>query len=306
MSRPNLKEYFHFTRGQQRGALMLFIILLGALVTRFIVSYQKDATEGDFSEFEVLVRTLEGQSLQTGIGTDTASVPVVNSNPRPYVLQPFDPNLVARKELLNMRLPGRLVNAWVNYRNAGAIFFAADDLRRIYGMDSLIFERLLPFLVFENPEASQPAYVPVRSPDPEKPLLRIELNGADSVELLRVWGIGPVFASRIIKYRDLLGGYFRLEQLQEVYGMKKEAFDTIKKQLAIDTTGIRKMDLLTVSEYQLRKHPYLDAYQSKAIVSFRNYYKGNFTLLQLAEQNLIPAETYNKVRPYFFLGDSGK
>ena len=36
----------------------------------------------------------------------------------------------------------------------------------------------------------------------------IHLNTADSVQLLPLPGIGPVFAGRIIRYRNLLDGYY--------------------------------------------------------------------------------------------------
>src|SRR5665647_1059817 len=49
---------------------------------------------------------------------------------------------------------------------------------------------------------------------------RLDLNSADSLHLLEIPGIGPVFASRIIRYRTLLGGYYAVDQLREVYGMR--------------------------------------------------------------------------------------
>ena len=41
----------------------------------------------------------------------------------------------------------------------------------------------------------------------------VELNSADSTTLRRVPGIGPVFASRIVRFRSLLGGFYTVSQL---------------------------------------------------------------------------------------------
>ena len=71
----------------------------------------------------------------------------------------------------------------------------------------------------------------------------ININTADSAQLLPLPGIGPVFAGRIIKYRELLGGFVRSDQLYEVYGLKDETIEMIMDQIYIDTLGIKKMDI---------------------------------------------------------------
>lgn len=67
-------------------------------------------------------------------------------------------------------------------------------------------------------------------------VLKIELNKADSVELVKLRGIGPVLSKRIIRYRTSLGGKFHsVDELQNVYGLSEETFLSIKPHLWIDT-----------------------------------------------------------------------
>jgi len=67
-------------------------------------------------------------------------------------------------------------------------------------------------------------------------VLKIELNKADSAELVKLRGIGPVLAKRIIRYRTSLGGKFHsVEELRNVYGLSEETFQSIKPYLWIDT-----------------------------------------------------------------------
>ena len=86
----------------------------------------------------------------------------------------------------------------------------------------------------------------------------IELNTADSVTLETLPGIGPAFASRIIKYRTLLGGYLKVEQLKEVYGMPEETYDRIKPLCTINTSKVKMIaaDSLWSKPYKFY-HPYL-------------------------------------------------
>lgn len=98
----------------------------------------------------------------------------------------------------------------------------------------------------------------------------IEINSADSLTLLDLPGIGPVFAKRIIKYRQMLGGFAYPEQLKEVYGMDSARMSGLINQIRIDTSGIRKMDINKATFKELLAHPYLEYEQVKAIARFRD------------------------------------
>jgi len=97
----------------------------------------------------------------------------------------------------------------------------------------------------------------------------IELNEADTVILTRIPGIGPAFAKRIIAYRKTLGGYHRIEQLQEIYGMYEELYTQITPYLKINPESIIGIPVNSASIERLRAHPYINFYQAKAIVELR-------------------------------------
>jgi len=97
----------------------------------------------------------------------------------------------------------------------------------------------------------------------------VEINASDSTQLMKIPGIGASFAKRIIGYRNLLGGYYRLEQIQEVYGMYVELYEKIVLYLRADSTKIILIPVNTASLDKLKSHPYLNFYQAKAIVEMR-------------------------------------
>ncbi len=68
----------------------------------------------------------------------------------------------------------------------------------------------------------------------QREIVRVELNGADTTELMRVKGIGPTFARRIVKYRRLIGGFQRVEDLQQVYGIDSERYAGIAPQVYVE------------------------------------------------------------------------
>ena len=107
----------------------------------------------------------------------------------------------------------------------------------------------------------------VRYAAKSRPVEPLDLNASDSVELVRLPGIGPATAMKIIRYRQRLGGYTDISQLTEIEGIP----DSLMKWFIItDTIRVRKIAVNSATLSELRRHPYLDFYQARAIVEFRN------------------------------------
>lgn len=107
----------------------------------------------------------------------------------------------------------------------------------------------------------------VRYAAKSRPLEPLDLNTLDSTGLVKLPGIGPATALKIIRYRERLGGYTQISQLTEIEGLP----DSLMKWFIItDTVPIRKVPVNKATLTELRRHPYLDFYQARAIVEFRN------------------------------------
>ena len=97
----------------------------------------------------------------------------------------------------------------------------------------------------------------------------VELNTADTTILKKVPGIGSTFARRIMKYRELLGGFYDVSQLAEVYGIDEERYQALAPWFIADTLHVRRLEVNALPAAALRKHPYLDYRQAKAIEQLR-------------------------------------
>ena len=85
---------------------------------------------------------------------------------------------------------------------------------------------------------------------------RINLNRADTTELKKIPGIGSVYAQRIVEYRTWLGGFYSLEQLQEVKGIGKVRLNELKKWLYINPNSHKTIDINQASFNELNNHIY--------------------------------------------------
>jgi len=133
--------------------------------------------------------------------------------------------------------------------------------------------------------------------------LSVELNSADTIQLMKIYGIGSVLSKRIIKYRDLLGGYNRKNQLLDVYGMDTSVFNKFKHQIFIDLSLVQKIDINFVTANELSKHPFINFKLANNIVNYRDNHGFFLNKKELLDIYLIDSVTYNKIIPYIKLND---
>ena len=131
-----------------------------------------------------------------------------------------------------------------------------------------------------------------------KKSLSFELNTADSLDLVQLYNIGPVIARRILKYRSLLGGYVRKEQLREVYGIDSARYNDIAPHLTVDPSRITPIDINTADIDRLKRHPYLDYYQAKAIIRLREERGAYAGVRDILNIPIIDSETFTRIEPY--------
>ena len=126
----------------------------------------------------------------------------------------------------------------------------------------------------------------------------IDLNRADSARLIRLPGIGPVFSARIIKYRELLGGYVSTGQLTEVYGLSRETVQQISASLWIDPSAVRTLDINRATFSELLRHPYLDYEEVRSLVNYREFRGRIGSVQEIREHHLLSDSILERMIPY--------
>lgn len=204
----------------------------------------------------------------------------------------IDPNRADFNQLVDFGFNTFQSNNIIKFRKEVGPFRTKTDLLKIYGIDSTFFKsvenQIQIEVVEEAPEVINDFF-----------LTEVELNSADTTDLMELKGIGFVFANRIIKYRNLLGGFYVASQLLEVYNFPEETFDNIKNNISVDTFLIKKINLNFAEYADLLRHPYLNKKQVEAILNYRDN-NGSFqNILDVKTSGIIDSETFARIRPYF-------
>ena len=95
-----------------------------------------------------------------------------------------------------------------------------------------------------------------------------QINTAGLDDWKSLPGIGDILSERIIKFRNKLGGFHSVYQLQEVYGVSSETFERIHSVLRCNGS-IEQMDLANVEFKSLLSHPYFSYEDVKAIFNYQ-------------------------------------
>lgn len=203
----------------------------------------------------------------------------------------FDPNISTAEELLLFGLNSFQASNVEKYRKKGGRFYKPGDLMKIYGIDSNFFLAIRENIQIEETLLPSNDEIPYVN-------LQVELNAADSLTLIQLKGIGPVFASRIIKYRNLLGGFYSPNQLLEVYGFPEETFSELKRNFVVDTLRIKKVRINFAEYIDMVRHPYIEKENVEAVLKYRNKNGPFQSNEQLLAKGLLDSASYKRVKPY--------
>jgi competence protein ComEA len=219
---------------------------------------------------------------------------------------PFNPNTASPSDFDSLGFPDFLAQRIQNYRSRNGKFKIKSDLLRIYGMDTTFYKGIEPFIQLPAQLAGSSIATIKEEPkvisNGESVRERIDLNTADSTQLKKIYGIGSKLSARIINYRNKLGGFISIHQLNEVYGLDTAVIKRVQEKYFVDTGyQPRKIILNQASEKELSGHPYIKYNLAKAITTYR-FQHGDFTALEDVKKiALVDEAFYTKILPYLSL-----
>ncbi len=220
-----------------------------------------------------------------------------------HTLFTFNPNTATHEELIQIGFPTYLANRIENYRSKNGRFTIKSDLLKIYGMDSAVYNRLYAYidlptekLTYKPEERTPKETATVKTVEP------FDVNLADTTQLIRIYGIGPKLSQRIIKYRNQLGGFITLNQIEEVYGLDSTVIKELKQNIFIaENFEPSKISINSATEKELAAHPYIKYALAKAIATYR-FQHGNFIAVEdLKKIASVDETSYNRIKPYLSL-----
>jgi competence protein ComEA len=296
-----LNKYFGFTKREYNGLMVLMAILLlisafPYFYEQFFIKIESPTAEEKSAIAKLILVSQEQPSYYTKIRNEMED----KETARPTKLFPFDPNKIDVQQWQQLGLSAKQAGPIVNYINKGGKFRKPEDLKRMYTITPEKYQQLAPYIQidgsafvnkFEQKPFEKTAYV-------KKELAIIEINSADTLALDQIKGIGAAFARRIAKYRERLGGFYRKEQLMEVFGLDSVKFNEIKAQVSVDITMVKKIAINSAEFETLKNHPYLTYKQINALLQYRKQHGNYNNIDDLKKVAILTPQNIQNLAPY--------
>jgi DNA uptake protein ComE-like DNA-binding protein len=292
-----ISDFFYLHKSDRRvltAFLLVAVVALGGILYLDTL----DTTSSDAA-----VATSK-DSLQFSKDHVFRSEEYVRENPTVNRLErfAFDPNTADSMQLIRLGLKSWQVRNIYKFRAAGGIYRFKEDFAQLYGLTLKEYHELEPYITIsaDYQQASNVVrrVMTARDSLSLQPKIAedetIDLCTADTTVLKSVPGIGPYFAREIVRHREWLGGFANVDQLDEIDGFPAKS----KKFFRIDQLQLKRLNLNKLTLNELKRHPYINYYQAKAIVDYR---RKNGKLESLEQLRLLPEftpEQQEKLAPY--------
>ena len=290
-----MKSPFYISKKSRRGLTVLFFLAFFiVLIPRLYVHFLKvDTVLIKKPLIKVETKINNSKSKENKKKYSKKKKKLVYRSPKGK----FDPNEYTHEDWMYLGLSEKQTNVIMRFLNHK--IYTNEALKKIYVLPDTVYHLIkdstvYPAHIFDEKET----FVKKKSPSINTIL---ELNTIDSLELISINGIGPFYASQIINYRNKLGGFYKREQLMEIWKMKEETYQILMESLIIDTSTLQKIHLNTVSFEKLKNHPYLSYSQANSIVKMRTQLGRFDSISSIKKSKLINDDTFLRVRPYLSL-----
>lgn len=211
----------------------------------------------------------------------------------------FDPNTIEISELRTLGFKERIIANIIKYREKGGSFIHPEDLKVIYGLSDKKYLAVEKWIKIESKEFNKVI------PEEKQVSLIIddikedyELNSLTYKDLILLTDGNAKLTGRILNYKNLLGGYYSVKQLLEVYEMNDSIYKSLDLAITVDTLHIETLSINISSYSDLLRHPYFEKFHVDIIMKYREYKNSEIDLKEFISNQILPDSITRKIRPY--------
>jgi len=204
-------DYFIFSKKEKRGVWVLGILLTISFMWSGLLSYRNNTIPNQQKQWSR--RQYESLSNHSYDSKET------NSLPSTFFV--FDPNTIDSQQALLLGMSSRQAKTLLKYRSRGGRFYKKEDIFKLYGLDSLLANALVP-------------YIQIHSINSKEKLWTINLNEASVLEWKQKTTLTDLQIQSIQQYQKSHGMFYSIYELPKVYGITDSLFQVLKPHLRVD------------------------------------------------------------------------
>lgn len=280
-----LKSYFLYSKSQRSGIFLLVLLCLVFQLAFFYLEPNSDKENNSEKQ-----KWLE---LQTKV--DSLKVEKQNYIPK---IDPFNPNFITDYKGSKLGMSVAEIDRLLNFRKTNHYVNSALEFQKVTQVSDSLLNAMSPYFKF-------PDWVNKSNPNNYKPFVKkteaikiLDINQATKEDLIKIYGIGPALSDRILKQKELFGGFVSMKQMDDIWGLSPEVIENLNKYFKVTTLPkIKKIDINNASIKELLLFPYFKYELAKAIVTYRSM-NGDLKIEDLSNIKGFPVDKLKIIALY--------
>lgn len=261
-----LATFFQFSKGQRKGILLLFLIIIALQLSYFFIDFTPDE--------KISPEGKQWLSLQTELDSLQSEQPSSG-----YVMRPFNPNFITDFKGYKLGMTVEQIDRLLAFRKQGKFANSPEEFQKVTGVSDSLLRTMVPYFKFPDwvnkknnfPKNNWVDYSKENFEKKEKKVVVIDINSATKDELMQVYGIGDAISERILKQKELLGAFVSMEQMNDVWGLSPEVIEKLNAGFkVISSPKPKKININSASMKELGQYPYFKYPISKNIITYRS------------------------------------
>lgn len=288
--------FFNFTKSQRAGIVALFIVICIIQAAYFIITSRNWESPEEISS---------GQQQWLALQADIDELKS-NKSEKQFTVYPFNPNFISDYKGYTLGMTTAEIDRLHKFRETGRYVNTVKDFQQVTKVSDSLLAAISPYFKFpdwvteKQSTAKQSSKKQVfKEPFKKEAVAVLDINEAIEEDLDKVYGIGPVFAKKILRKRAQLGGFVSMEQMEDFKEFSPEAIEGIKKSFAVvKNPEVIKININTASLNQLSYFPYFNKSIARAIITQRSMRGTIVNIEELLEINDFPVEKVKIITLY--------
>ena len=263
MTFETLKTYFTFTRNQRTGVFCLLLSIVVFQVVYYFTDFSSNITSTPEKE--------KWLSLQSQI--DSIQLENLSYVPKIY---PFNPNFITDFKGYKLGMSVAQIDRLLAFRKQNKFVNSAKEFQTVTQVSDSLLNAISPYFKFPDWVKSKKEF---KKDSPYSNLafvkkgkiVVIDINQATKEDLIKINGIGEGISMRILRFKESLGGFVSMNQMNDIWGLSPEVIDKLNTNFKVSgQSDIKKIDINKASIKELSQFPYFNYQVAKQIVTFRS------------------------------------
>ena len=283
-----VKSFLLFSKSQRIGIILLFVCIGLLQAVYFFVDFNSNKNdETDKSNWLANQTVIDSLKQQ-------------NANYKTKIY-PFNPNFITDFKGYKLGMSVVEIDRLLAFRKLNKYVNSAEEFQKVTQVSDSLLKTMSPYFKFPdwvNNKHSNFKTFSNKDFAKKEELKVLDINQASKEDLMKIDGIGDKISERIIKQKEIFGGFVSMEQMEDIFGLPPEVVENLKRYFKVSATpNVEKLNINNASVKELMYFHNLGYALAKEIVTYRTM-KGDIKIEDLPKIKGFPLEKIKIIALY--------